>query len=104
MARAGYRIVNAIGVQAIRAKSLRQTRMMMDFAQARGWRLNTPEGDHERGGSVVFDVPDAERKAGALIAAGVIIDYRPNAGIRMAPHFYNTDEEVRAALETLAAL
>jgi kynureninase len=39
-----------------------------------------------------------------LIAAGVIIDYRPNAGIRMAPHFYNTDEEVRAALETLAAL
>jgi kynureninase len=53
---------------------------------------------------VVIDVPDGMRKAEALIAAGVIVDYRPNAGIRMAPHFYNTEEEVRAALDVLAAL
>ena len=104
MARAGYRIVNEAGVPAIREKSLRLTRMMMEFARARGWRLNTPEGDHERGGSVVIDVPDGERKASALIASGVIVDYRPNAGIRIAPHFYNTEEEVSAALDSLAGL
>jgi len=104
MARAGYRIVNEIGVAAIREKSLRLTRLMMDAARAQGWRLNTPEADDERGGSVVIDLPDAERKADALIEAGVIVDYRPNAGIRMAPHFYNTEEEVRSALDTLASL
>ena len=104
MARAGYRIVNEVGVPAIREKSLRLTRMMMDFAKAQGWRLNTPEGDHERGGSVVIDLPDAERRAAALIAAGVIVDYRPNAGIRIAPHFYNSEQEVRSAMETLASL
>ncbi|HEX6322375.1 MAG TPA: aminotransferase class V-fold PLP-dependent enzyme [Vicinamibacterales bacterium] len=104
MARAGYRIVNEIGVAAIREKSLRLTRLMMDAAKAQGWRLNTPDADDERGGSVVIDLPDAERKANALIEAGVIVDYRPNAGIRMAPHFYNTEEEVRSALETLASL
>lgn len=104
MARAGYRIVNEIGVPAIRDKSLRLTRIMMDAARKQGWRLNTPERDDERGGSVVIDLPDAERKANALIASGVIVDYRPNAGIRMAPHFYNSEHEVRNAMDTLASL
>jgi len=104
MARAGYRIVNEVGVPAIREKSLRLTRLMMDFARAQGWRLNTPDADHERGGSVVIDMCDAERRAAALIASGVIVDYRPNAGIRIAPHFYNSEQEVRSAMETLASL
>lgn len=101
MARAGYRIVNEVGVPAIREKSLRLTRIMMDAARERGWRLNTPEADAERGGSIVIDVPDGERIANALIAAGVIVDYRPNAGIRMAPHFYNSEDEVRDAMARL---
>lgn len=104
MARAGYRIVRDIGVAPIREKSLRLTRIMMDFAKQQGWALNTPERDEERGGSIVIDVPDGMRKAEALIAGGVIVDYRPNAGIRMAPHFYNTEEEVREAMDTLASL
>lgn len=104
MARAGYRIVNEVGVAAIREKSLRLTRMMMDAARKQGWRLNTPEADAERGGSVVIDVPDGMRKSQALVAAGVIVDYRPNAGIRMAPHFYNSEDEVRKAMDVLSAL
>ncbi len=104
MARAGYRIVNEVGVEAIRRKSLRQTRLMIDFAKAQGWRLNTPEPDAERGGSVVIDVPDGMRVAEVLIAAGVIVDYRPSAGLRMAPHFYNSDAEVIAGLERLREL
>lgn len=104
MARAGYRIINEIGVAPIREKSLRLTRIMMDGAKKQGWRLNTPERDEERGGSVVIDVPDGMRKSEALIANGVIVDYRPNAGIRMAPHFYNSEEEVRTAMDILSAL
>ena len=104
MARAGYRIVNEIGVAPIREKSLRLTRIMMDAAKKNGWRLNTPEGDHERGGSVVIDVPDGMRKSEGLIKAGVIVDYRPNAGVRIAPHFYNTEEEVRKAMDILSSL
>ena len=58
-ARAGYEIVAEIGVPAIREKSLRLTRRLMDAATQRGWRLNTPDRDEERGGSVVVDVPGA---------------------------------------------
>jgi kynureninase len=103
-ARAGYEIVGEIGVPAIREKSLRLTRRLMDAAQARGWRLNTPDGDHERGASVVIDVPDGAAITKALIARNVIVDYRPGAGIRIAPHFYNTAEEIDHAVEVLTEL
>ena len=101
IAQAGYRIVNAIGVAAIRDKSLRQTRHIMDHALARGWRLRTPQEDARRGGTVTIDVPDSARVAADLIARDVIIDHRPNAGIRMAPHFYTTDDEIDHALAVM---
>lgn len=100
-ARAGYEIVAEIGVPAIREKSLRLTRRLMDAAQARGWRLNTPVDDHERGASVVIDVPDGATVTHELIARGVIVDFRPGAGVRVAPHFYNTEAEIDHAVETM---
>lgn len=103
-ARAGYEIVADVGVPAIREKSLRLTRRLMEAAKARGWTLNTPEPDHERGASVVLDVPDGEAVTRQLIAREVIVDYRPGAGIRMAPHFYNTEEEIDHAVAVLDEL
>jgi kynureninase len=100
-ARAGYEIVGAIGVEAIRARSLALTRRLIDAARAAGFRLNTPDADHERGGSVIVDVPDGASVAEALIRRGVIVDHRPGAGIRMAPHFYNTDQDIDRAIEAL---
>lgn len=100
-ARAGYKIVGQVGVPAIREKSLRLTRKLMDSAKRRGWKLNTPEDDGERGGSVVIDVPNGAAVAQELIARNVIIDHRPDAGIRIAPHFYSTDDEIDRAVETL---
>lgn len=100
-ARAGYEIVREIGVEAIRQRSLALTRRVIDAAQAAGFRLNTPLADQERGGSVIIDVPGGEAVAGELLRRHVIVDYRPGAGIRMAPHFYNTEEEVDHAMHTL---
>ena len=100
-ARAGYEIVAEIGVPAIREKSLRLTRRLMDAAARRGWRLNTPADDDARGGSVVIDVPDSPAVAERLIAADVIVDHRPNAGIRVAPHFYNSEADIDRAIEVM---
>lgn len=100
-ARAGYEIVGEVGIDAIRAHSLRLTRRMIDLAGAAGFRLNTPERDDERGGAVIIDVPDGARVTEALIAEGVIVDHRPGAGIRMAPHFYNTDADIDHAMAVL---
>jgi kynureninase len=103
-ARAGYEIVAGIGVEAIRRRSLALTRRLMDGARAAGFRVNTPERDDERGGSVIIDVPDGQTVANELIRRDVIVDFRPGAGIRMAPHFYNTESEIDHALAVLVKL
>jgi kynureninase len=103
-ARAGYEIVSSIGVDAIRARSLRLTRRLMDAARAAGFRLNTPEADDERGGSVIVEVPNGAAVADELIRRNVIIDHRPGAGIRIAPHFYNTEEEIDHAIAALVTI
>jgi kynureninase len=103
-ARAGYEIVAEIGVEAIRAKSLHLTRRLMDRAKEGGFRVNTPDLDAERGGAVIIDVPNGAAVADELIRQGVIVDYRPGAGIRMAPHFYNTMGEIEHAMTTLTEI
>jgi len=100
-ARAGYEIVAEIGVDAIRARSLQLTRRLMDGAEVRGWRLNTPTRDAERGGSVILDVPNGAAVTDELLKRGVIVDHRPNAGIRLAPHFYTTEGEIDRALQAI---
>jgi kynureninase len=77
---------------------------LIDAAIAAGYRLNTPLEDCDRGGSVIVDVPNASAVADELIRRHVIVDYRPGAGIRMAPHFYNTEEEIDLAMDTLDAI
>jgi kynureninase len=99
--RAGYEIVGEIGVPAIREKSLRLTRQLMGRAKAAGFRVNTPENDAERGGAVIIDVPNGAAVAEELMRRDVIVDHRPGAGIRVAPHFYNTAAEIDDAMDTL---
>ena len=103
-ARAGYRLVNEVGVDRIRAHSLVLTRRILDHADARGWHVRTPRADAARGGTVTIDLPNGEAIARALIAREVIVDFRPGAGIRIAPHYYTTADEIELALGVLDEL
>jgi kynureninase len=98
-ARPGFETVARIGVEAIRAKSLRLTRRMIDWADEFGWRLGSPRDDARRGGTVCLDVPEAERVCQALLAADVLLDHRPGVGLRLAPHFYTREDEVDAVMK-----
>src|SRR4029077_12150824 len=94
----GPRIVRRAGIEAIRAKSVRQTSRLIELADARGYRVSAPRDPERRGGTVAFDVPHAFGVSRALLANDVIVDYRPNAGIRLAPHFYTSDAELERAV------
>jgi len=93
-ARPGIETIARIGVDAIRAKSLRLTARMIAWADEHGWRLGSPRDDRRRGGTVCLDVPEAERVCQALLATDVLLDYRPGVGLRLAPHFYTREDEV----------
>ena len=93
-ARPGLKIIAEIGVDRIREKSRRQTARLINLAERHGWRVNTPRDPEKRGGTVSIDMPDAQEVCRELLKRDILVDYRPQAGVRMSPHFYNTDEEL----------
>jgi len=103
-ARAGYEIIQRVGVPAIREKSMRQTALLVELAREQGLRVNTPLQPERRGGTVCVDFEFSEDASLRLIERGFVIDWRPNAGIRISPHFYNSDEECRAIMDEIRNL
>jgi len=100
-AREGPRVIRKAGVEAIRRKSMRQTARLIELADARGYAVNAPRDPLRRGGTVALDVPHAYEVSQALIANNILVDYRPGAGIRIAPHFYTSDDELDLAIATI---
>ena len=97
-ARPGYEIVLEAGVDKIREKSMRLTRILVEEAHAAGFSTTCPEDPERRGGTVAVDVPNGREVCDELLRREFIVDYRPGAGIRMSPHFYSTEDECRAII------
>ena len=76
----------------------------MDLALEHGWKVNSPRDVNERGGSVMIYVEDGPAMVKQLAERKVFVDCRPGVGLRISPHFFNTDQEVREAMEILAEL
>jgi kynureninase len=102
----GPRLLLEAGIEAVRAKSMRQTGWLVDQAVKRGFRVNSPLEGTRRGGTVSIEPPRTMDVYRHLLARDVMIDYRPAAGIRISPHFYNSDDElqlVMAEIDTVLA-
>jgi kynureninase len=97
----GPRIVRRAGIEKIREKSTRQTQSLIDLADARGYKVMAPRDPERRGGTVAFDVPHAYEVSQLLLARSIVVDYRPGAGIRLAPHFYTQDSELEQAVSVI---
>lgn len=102
--RPGLDIVHRAGVPAIREKSLRMTARIIAAAGERGWPVNTSAEPAERGGTVSVDCPHAAEVSRELIAREILVDWRPHAGIRLSPHFYNREEESDLAIQQMAEI
>ena len=100
-ARAGWETVARLGVDRIRKKSLRQTRLLRELVLARGFRVNTPRDDDARGGTICFDFEGAQAVSAELVRQRFFHDYRPRCGLRVSPHFYTTDAELEAFVAAL---
>jgi kynureninase len=96
--RPGLRIIREAGVDKIREKSKRQTARLIQLADQHAWRINTPRDPEKRGGTVSIDMPDSQQVCRDLLARDILVDWRPKAGVRFSPHFYNMDEEIDLAI------
>jgi kynureninase len=103
-ATAGYDLIEEIGVKRIRANSLRQTELLIREAEARGFEVRSPRDASKRGGTVTLHVPDFEAVHKELGERQVLCDFRPDAGIRLGPHYFNADEDILRALDEIAGI
>ena len=97
-ATAGYDLIEAIGVPRIRENSLRQTQLLIELADHAGFAVRSPRDPARRGGTVTVAVPDFSAVHRELTERQILCDFRPDAGIRLGPHFFTTDEELRHAI------
>jgi len=97
----GLKIIREAGVERIREKSKKMTTRLIELADQRGWRVNAPRDAEQRGGTVAIDMPNAKDVCQELLRRDVLVDFRPKAGVRFSPHFYNTMDEIDRAIQTV---
>jgi kynureninase len=103
-ATAGYDVVEEVGVERIRARSMEQTALLVELAERAGFEIASPRDPARRGGTVVVRPSNFEAVYRELDARDIVCDFRPDAGIRLGPHFYNTDDEIRFAVEQMVEI
>jgi kynureninase len=106
-ATAGYDVIEEVGVPRIRERSLALTELLIGLCDDAGLEVVSPRDPARRGGAVVVSTPDHAGCHRELGERDVICDFRPDVpgrrgGIRLGPHFYNSEDEVRRAIGELA--
>ena len=102
-ARAGYRTVQEVGMETIRATSLEMTQRVIDIADGLDIPVRSPRRPELRGWTVTLGVANEQQVVAELISRGVIVDGRPGAGIRVGPHFFNNLDDLNQLEEGLKA-
>ena len=97
----GIATIAEVGLPAIRGKSQRQTALLIEHAERAGLTIRSPRDAARRGGHVALDVPHGYAVCQVLSAREIVVDFRPDSGLRIAPHFFNTDDEVIAAVRAI---
>ena len=100
----GYDLIEEIGVDRIRANSLRQTQLLIDLADAAGYEVRSPRSADRRGGTVTVHVPGFPAVHRELTERQILCDFRPDAGIRLGPHYYTSDDELRFVLDKIGQI
>ena len=103
-ATAGYDLIEEIGVERIRAQSVRQTALLTELLEAAGLELAGPRDPARRGGTVSVRVPEFEAVHRELGERGIICDFRPEVGLRLGPHVFNTDDELRFTVDQIVEI
>lgn len=93
-----------VGVDRIRAHNLALCRIIIERAQAAGLHIHSPLDDERRTGFVAVDFPGSQAASRVLIEERYKLDWRPNCGLRIGPHFYSTQAEVERMMDRIVAL
>jgi kynureninase len=103
-ATAGYDVIEEVGVERIRERSLALTQLLIDLLQAAGFEIGSPREPERRGGTVLVRTPDNPAVHKELGERNIICDFRPDAGVRLGPHFFSSEDELRHTVSVLTEI
>jgi len=93
-AKEGVSIVAQIGPEAIRARSTEQTEGIIAEADKRGIEVRTPRNPDQRSGMICLHFEHAQAITESLCEQSIVVDWRPDCGLRLSPHFYNSEADL----------
>jgi kynureninase len=103
-ATAGYDVIEEVGVDAIRERSLQLTDLLIRLADEAGFEVTSQRDRARRGASVTIRVPGFEGVHRELAERQILCDFRPDVGLRLGPHFFNTEEELERAVGAIGEI
>jgi len=89
-----------IGIENIEARIIKLTEHLIEAVKTLGLKLQTPEERLYRSGIVNFKIEKAQEITQKLGEKGIVVSARAH-GIRVSPHFYNTEEEIDRLVEEI---
>lgn len=99
-AREGLACVEEVGPERIRRLSTQRTRRVIEWAEQTAIDVRTPKDPERRSGMLCLQFEGSEQTTKRLVEQDVLVDWRPDCGLRMAPHYYNSDADVDRFVET----
>jgi kynureninase len=103
-AREGLHIVAKTGVTSIRETSKKLTQRIVNEARDRELTIRSPLNPQARNGMVCIEVEAGQEIVSKLSEEDIIVDWRPDCGIRISPHFYNDFSDIDRFFETIDTL
>jgi selenocysteine lyase/cysteine desulfurase len=101
---AAIELLFEVGIDNIEERVLGLGDLIIQEAEKRGYTVLTPKTREERGGNITFSGNfDPAKMRDVLREKGIMVNVR-GGGLRVSPHFYNKEEEIRKVFETLALL
>ncbi len=97
-ATAGYDVIEEVGVGAIRERSLALTDHLIRLLDDAGLEVTSQREPARRGASVTVRVPGFPAVHRELAERQILCDFRPEVGLRLGPHFFNTEDELAHAV------
>ena len=103
VARASIGLLNELGVPAIEDYLGQLSAVALEEAPRLGLEVVSPKTPGAKGANTAIRIPNAADIEARMLQSGYVVSAR-NDVIRIAPHFYNTAEDVVGALRELARL
>ncbi len=101
--KAGVSLINEIGVENIRIRTLNLTKQLVEKLYGNNFSLRIPLDLDRHASITMIETRESRRVVEQLREEGIIVDSRPG-GVRLSPYFYNDEHDIARVVSSLVGI